>query len=466
MHPLDHLNPKPVHKRLFDERGLKSIPKCVCGADVCLDYTYVQNLFRTYCSPKCSRANSKIKEEVIQKLKDYQWLYNERIALKKSKEQIAKDLNISITPVNKWLKYHAIPDVKYNESNFKVQAVLNSKVELEELYSQELTMKDIAERIGSSVATVQRFFIKHNITPRAPNSYERNSTSISDEEQLLVDWIRTIYTGEIKQGNRSLLNGREIDIYIPEKALAIEYNGLYSHLYRPNETNGSLRKDRGYHLSKTTALADQGVQLLHIFSDQWKHKQLAVQTVLQAKLGENRRVYARQCEFKEVPFDERKLFLNQYHIQGDSRSTYNFGLYLHNELLAVMTFGTPRFTKTAQWELIRFCCKQGITVVGGFSKLLKAFREQHAGAVITYADRTYSNGNVYEKNGFQLVGINAPSYFYVNLNSETRALRTTFTKKTLTKELEIDDDVSESDITTYLNLPKIWDCGTLTYILR
>ena len=45
-------------------------------------------------------------KEVLEKLESKDWLYEQRIVLKKSKEQIASELGCSITPVNKWIKIH------------------------------------------------------------------------------------------------------------------------------------------------------------------------------------------------------------------------------------------------------------------------------------------------------------------------------------------------------------------------
>ena len=68
-------------------------------------------------------------------------------------------------------------------------------------------------------------------------------------------------------------------------------------------------------------------------------------------------------------------------------------------------------------------------MIGGFSKLLKAFIEVYKSSIISYADRRYSNGNVYSKNGFQLVRVNKPSYYYVDKNFLRRVNRMRFQQK-------------------------------------
>ncbi|MBR4315953.1 MAG: hypothetical protein IKP65_03150, partial [Alphaproteobacteria bacterium] len=60
--------------------------------------------------------------------------------------------------------------------------------------------------------------------------------------------------------------------------------------------------------------------------------------------------------------------------------------------------------KNYDYELIRFASKIGYQVIGGASKLLSYFRKQYKGSIISYADRRYSNGKLYEAIGFKLIG--------------------------------------------------------------
>ena len=113
------------------------------------------------------------------------------------------------------------------------------------------------------------------------------------------------------------------------------------------------------------------------------------------------------------------------------------------------------------WELTRFCVKGDISVVGGFSKLLKAFRYNHLGSIISYADRRYSNGNVYYTNGFQLIGVNRPSYYYVDKNCLRRYHRMRFQKKYIGAY-----DCTEYEKARELGYEKIFDCGTLAFGLQ
>jgi len=319
-------------------------------------------------------------------------------------------------------------------------------------------MHDIAESLGTTKGTVSRWFETHKIEAKTPNSYERKIKKVSNEENELVNYIQSIYTEELIQSNRSVLNGKELDIYIPNKNLAIEYNGLYSHYYRPWEDKESLKKDINYHFLKTLECEKQGIQLLHFYSDEWIFKQSIVKNIIKSKLGLNDKIYARKCNVVNIDTQYKNYFLNEYHMQGEDKSSVKIGLEYNNSIIAIMTFAKSRFNKEYNWELTRFCVRGGISVVGGFSRLLKTFRSTYTGSIISYADRRYSNGNVYSRNGFNLIGVNKPSYYYVDKNFLSRYNRMRFQKKYIGAY-----ECTEYEKARELGYEKIFDCGTLAF---
>ena len=342
-----------------------------------------------------------------------------------------------------------------NSASFKI---LRNGEKLKEYYESGLTCEQIAEKFSTTKGTVSRWLEVHQIKTRESNSYERKIKRVSKEESNLYNYICSIYNGEIQQSNRSVLNGKELDIYIPEKNLAIEYNGLYSHYYRPHETTETLIKDKKYHLNKTLKCEDKGIQLLQIFSDEWLLKEHIVKSMISSKLNLNSKIYARNCEKVTVSIEDKNLFLTENHIQGQDKSKIKLGLTYNNELVCVMTFCKSRFNSKYDWELSRFANKNGINVIGGFSRLLKWFRNKYEGSIVSYADRRLSNGNVYFKNGFTLIGVNSPSYFYVDKNCLERFNRMKFQKKYIGAY-----DCTEYEKARELGYNKIFDCGTLSF---
>lgn len=453
--------------RIENRNTFMHIPKCPCGNNCHVNKSDKRKGFTKYCSDECSKKYRSMNKQYNVLMSDYSWLYEQRIILKKSKDTIAGQLGCSHTVVNKWLKYHNIPNVRYNESNTETLLLLR---DYDYMYQEHKvshkSCEDIANDLGITKSTVSVWLNKHNITTNESNSYPRNNYS-SGEEKELLNFLEEIYKGKIETNVRNICKGGlEIDIYLPEINLAFEYNGVYSHLYRPEENSFSSIKGPKYHLQKTQDCLDKGIQLIHIFSSSWNEKKDLWKNFIKNKLRiYNHRIYARNCSIKEVSVYDKNIFLDENHLQGKDKSLLKYGLYHNDTLVALMTFTKARFTKKIDWELSRFAVKGGHSVIGGFTKLLNHMTKNNIGTIVSYADRTYSNGNVYSKNGFELVKINKPSYYYKHKNSNILINRMNLTKKQLLKKLNM-PQLTEENLARELGYSKIFDCGTLTFILR
>jgi hypothetical protein len=139
---------------------------------------------------------------------------------------------------------------------------------------------------------------------------------------------------------------------IPDYGLAIEYDGLYWH-----SSGDVLTENRDYHLEKTTKCEEKGLNLLHIFENEWQNqsKQQIWKSIIRNKLGKSNKIYARKCEIREVSNKESVRFLENNHLQGSASASIRYGLYHNDALVALMTFGKSRFNKNIDWELIRYC---------------------------------------------------------------------------------------------------------------
>lgn len=130
------------------------------------------------------------------------------------------------------------------------------------------------------------------------------------------------------------------------------------------------------------------------------------------------KIYARKCEVKEITKQQTQDFLNKYHIQGYRIDSFRLGLFHNNELIQVMTFGKSMFIKDSNYiEIYRLVSKSNLTVVGGASKLLNYFEQNFSNDythIVSYADGSFSNGNVYYKLGFDFSHEtdNGYSYFH------------------------------------------------------
>ena len=296
--------------------------------------------------------------------------------------------------------------------------------------------------------------------PKCKACTMRNNVNVQSKgEKELIEYLKSISDTRIIERDRTILNGKELDIYLPELNLAIEFNGMYWH----SESN---LQNKQYHVKKSTQCAVRGIQLIHIYDYQWYQKQNIIKSLLASKIGHSTKVYARKCSVKKVKASDKGEFLNATHIQGSCNSSVNIGLYYDDELIAIATFGKSRYDKKFEWELLRYSSKLNTTVVGGFSKLLKYFIKEYSPKnIMTYCDRSTSIGNLYIKTGFQLIGVTAPNYFYFK-NSNVYS-REQFQKHTLKDKLL----VFNPSLTEYENMQvngydRVWDCGNYKFLLN
>lgn len=185
-------------------------------------------------------------------------------------------------------------------------------------------------------------------------------------------------------------------------------------------------------------------------------------------------VYARKCYISTID-NEKKIFLNTHHIQGNDKSNISYGAYYDDKLVAVMTFCHPRILlgyknsdRTVYegiWELSRFATHSDYRIPGIASKLLTHFKRNNDWKqIISYADRMHSVGNLYEKLGFRMDRINKPDYSYII--DGVRRHRWGYRKDRLK---EIFDDYDPA-LTEYENMTnhgyyRVWNAGTLRYVM-
>ena len=280
----------------------------------------------------------------------------------------------------------------------------------------------------------------------------------STKEKEIADFIRGIYDGDIYNNDRTLLNGKELDVFIPEKKIAFEYDGVFWH----NENN----KERDFHLWKTNECDKLGVHLVHIFEDEWLYKKPIWESMIRNHFNKtNIRIFARKCDIGMVDKKECKEFLEENHLQGWCPSQIKYGLYYKGELVSVMTFGKSRHfigNGESEYELLRFCNKINTSVVGGASKLFKHFVSDYIPtSVVTYADKRWSNGNLYEQMGFVYDHDSKPNYYYVI--GDRRKNRFNFRKSELIKKYGCPENISEHEFCKSKGWYRIYDCGTKVY---
>lgn len=440
----------------------KTFPKC----PICLNpVSFRKNDhsgFNLYCSEKCHQEDKK-RNKIVQNhplLSDKKWLYQERIVKRKSKEQIATELGISITPINEALKLHNVEELKLNESDPSVLIYLKNKDWLIDKHiNNHLTLSEIANELGSTKATLSRWLAIHGIEANNSNSYDRPFVKNSKGCQEIIDFLDENLI-DIKVNNRTILNGKEIDIYLPEYKIAIEYNGLFWHSFYPHSDKEVIKKDRDYHSFKTQQCLEKGIQLIHIWEDDWRNKKEIWKSRLLQLLGKTQiKISARKCQIKILTKYEKSDFLKSNHIQGNDHSSIDIGLIFEHKIVSVMTFCKSRYNQNYEWELSRFCSLINHNIQGGFSKLLSFFRNHYDGSIVSYADKNLSTGSVYIKNGFKKISETNSNYWYVDLKKGIKIHRSALMKKRISPN----DKRTENEILEELGYRKIFGSGMITF---
>lgn len=368
--------------------------------------------------------------------------------------------------------YHAVYGKKINRENI----LLNDDESVECLecgekfigltnthmkFKHKMSIQEYKEKWGHKAIIISNKTIKL----LSDNAIEVNKNMISSfnskPQREIEDFITKELNLEVLVNSKKILHGVEIDLYIPTLRIGIEYNGLYWH-------SEKMGKTINYHQSKTILADSEGVRLIHIFEDEWNNKQEIVKNRLRHILGKTKsRIYARKCLIKEINSTMKKDYLEGNHIQGNDNSTIKLGLFYNDILVGVMTFSSPRkslgynITDNNVYELVRFVSDN---VIGGADKLLKHFiRNYKPNKIISYADRRWSRGELYEKLGFNLINTTKPNYWYTK-DFRTREHRFNYRKDILVSK-GFDINKTEREIMNELGYHRIYDCGSFKFEL-
>ena len=314
--------------------------------------------------------------------------------------------------------------------------------------------------------------IQHNVLRGAQPCTRCNHTK-SKAEDALVRLMQKFTP--VVQRDRVLIKPRELDLYLPEKKMAIEYCGMYWHSHFNAEDE---RADKLRHMQKHLACQAHGVRLLTIFESEWQERGPAIRRLLRNAAGKSRgKLMARKCELRKVETPEARAFFEKYHPQGGAGSGEHYGLYWGAKLVACMRFAFGAndrgAVKTRVWTLGRFATR--VAVVGAASRLFQAFvEEQRPGEVKSFSDNRYFAGGVYAQMGFVLEAEAAPDYQVwspiLGLRPKThyqrRLLPARMREHGMTETFSKDDPRTEAEMTYAMGCGRIYDCGKKRWLWR
>ena len=218
-------------------------------------------------------------------------------------------------------------------------------------------------------------------------------------ENDVINFVKSIYNKEVLNNVRNVISPKELDIYIPNKNVAIECDGLYWH---SNEI-----KPNDYHFNKTITCEEKGIRLLHIFEDEWNFKKEICKSIIAESLGIYKNIInSKECVVKEINEISAKEFLKSNSIYEFEVSDDYFGLFYKDELIYVVSLKNNQF-------IIQECAKLNTFVENGLNKLINFIITQTNNSIFIEVDRRLQNVEFYKSCGFKKVSESKPNYFYI-----------------------------------------------------
>lgn len=295
------------------------------------------------------------------------------------------------------------------------------------------------------------------------------SASGSAGENEIRDYLISLGI-KVEQHNRTILDGKEIDLYLPDFNLGIEYNGSAFHA---TVNNPFEDKHKFYHRDKFVLAKEKNIHLISIFDVDWQKNSEKIKMYLKSIVVKNKKTYARKCKIVEITKEDAHKFIDKYHIQGKCYMYDTiYGLEYNGEILSMMAFGKLRmsYTDDGQYELHRYCVKDGYTVVGGANKLFAHFvKEYSAKYILSYSDNDYFLGGIYERLGFSNMGQTTPRYYwYLNgeeLKRETCKIKRLKVKypKLLEEAYKVNASNKEIYVMEKLGAMQVWRSGNVKW---
>lgn len=352
-----------------------------------------------------------------------------------------------------------------DETKFVVCKVCGKKlarIDNHHLRIHHMTKLDYIRQFGINNMVSDEYHVKQSQASIESNTYTTFHKA-SNAEKEIIEFLQS-YNIECKS-NRTILNGKEIDIFIPSVNIGIEFNGNLWH----SEQYG---KTCEYHINKTNECENKGVQLLQIFEDEYFLKKEIVLKKLLHLLNKDvqPKIAARKCKITIISSNNAISFLDKNHIQGGVNATVYLGAFYQNKLIGVMTFIKE---SNEVWNLNRFATDINYICQGIGSKLFSYFIKHYPYKKIkSFADRRWMSllkHNIYDTLGFLHTDTIRPSYTYYNpkVDRYLRFHKFGFRKQILMKkypELKLTEDMTEYEMATKLGYTRIWDCGLIKYV--
>ena len=301
---------------------------------------------------------------------------------------------------------------------------------------------------------------------------------ISKAQNEIFNFVSSL-TNNVILEDRSNYPGLWFDITIPEKNLAIEYNGIHWHSINYENVN---RYSQQNHLrDKMIKAQELGLRVINIYEDEWKNSRPQIEQIIKNALGViETKIYARKCKIWSIfSTDDKwdshiKPFFNKFHHQKLKHKVPGvaYCLVFENQIYAIAYFGCNSYHNQNNCELIRYATRADVKVVGGLSKLTKNFFRNNPNIekIISYCDARLFTGEGYKKAGFEEIDRTAPGFDVIikQNNKFIRKHRSCIIKSKLSSYFDEKTLKSKTqmELAADLGWKIVPDCGLIVFYLN
>lgn len=228
----------------------------------------------------------------------------------------------------------------------------------------------------------------------------------SGAEFAFRQFISSVYGGEI-QINKRILNNKELDVYLPELKLAFEFNGLYWHSeeYLPTD----------YHKNKSDECKRLGIELIHIYDDDWVSKTDIVKTIVKKKIGIVDS-FNNKHSISLVDKAVATVFLEENNILGYVDNDINIGIYVNGDdgddgvLISILSLKSNE----NGFDIVGVCDNKYMMPVDGFHYMFNFLIRNFKMNYVTFlVDRDFGYIDGLIECGFELIETTPPSSKYI-----------------------------------------------------
>lgn len=292
-------------------------------------------------------------------------------------------------------------------------------------------IKDLAKETGYAYSSMAER-IKHLGVDIATFAAKQES-SLELQMATILDECGLRYQKQFR------IEGKIADFLISGSRVLVEADGLYWH-------SDAGDKSDNYHSIKRDIYYSNGYKSLFFREDEIRDKPEILKSIIKNAMGLSTKKAARKLDFKEVDFGDVKLFIESNHLMGVTNNvSRSFTLSDSSGIQCVLQI---KKLSDGEYDVARFCSASGISVTGGFSKLLKNFVKFYKPKSIqTFVDLRYGTGEYLLNLGFEK-------------SSRYNSFRWTDGKHTFHRLRFPGNSGYES------GLCKIWDCGQQKYTWR